>query len=238
MGQSDLEDRVAERTAELETAKRELEAFSYSVAHELRAPLRLIDAHASMLIEHHDERSSHLEGIRRGVSQMSALIDGLLALSLASHAQTRFECTPLGDLAQLAIDRVAGETRDRLIHWNLGPLPSVMCNPGLMQQVFANLIDNAVKYTRPRTRARIGIGAAVADGQTCIFVRDNGVGFDMRYAGKLFSVFERLHRQDGFEGTGIGLATVRRIIERHGGRIWAHSEVGIGSEFRFTFAGL
>jgi light-regulated signal transduction histidine kinase (bacteriophytochrome) len=235
---STLEDWAAKRTAELESANRELEAFSYTVAHELRAPLRLIDAHAHMLSEHHGGPSDHLEGIQRGVSQMSALIDGLLALSSASHGQIRFEQTALGDLAQQEINRIAGQTRDRLIQWHVGPLPSVMCYPGLMQQVFANLIDNALKFTRPRARTRIAIGAAIEDGQTCIFVRDNGVGFDMRDAGKLFSVFACLHRQDGFEGTGIGLATVRRIIERHEGRIWAHSTVGAGTEFRFTFHGL
>ena len=238
-----LEEQVARRTAELEIANRELEAFSYSVAHDLRAPLRLIYAHVQMLREYRGPTDAcepliHLEQIQRSASEMTALINGLLALSRVSHVQMRRERTALGDLTQRAIDRVAGEVRERIIEWRLDPLPSVTCDPDLIQQVFANLIDNAVKYTRPRARANIEIGVARADGQTHVFVRGNGVGFDMRHARKLFGVFERLHRQDEFEGTGIGLATVSRIIERHGGRIWAQSEVGLGTEFRFTLAGL
>lgn len=239
----DLEARVAARTAELEIANRELEAFSYSVAHDLRAPLRLIHAHVQMLLEYSGppdarEPRIHLEQIQRGAKDMSALIDGLLALSRVSHVEMRREPTDLGSIARHAIERFAQETRERSIEWHLGPLPVVSCDPELMQQAFFNLLDNAVKYTRPRPRARIEVGCTVRDGQRCIFVRDNGVGFDMRYVGKLFGVFQRLHRQDQFEGTGIGLATVSRIVERHGGRIWAESTIGKGSEFCFTLAGL
>jgi signal transduction histidine kinase/CheY-like chemotaxis protein len=239
----DLEQRVAERTAELEIANRELEAFSYSVAHDLRAPLRLIHAHVQMLKEYRGppgarEPFIHLEQIQRGAHDMSALIDGLLALSRVSHVEMRRERVALTDLARQAIERVGEDTRERAIEWHLGPLPELVCDPELMQQVFANLIDNAVKYSRPRNSAIIAIGSETApNGETQIFVRDNGVGFDMRYARKLFGVFQRLHRQDEFEGTGIGLATVRRIIERHGGRIWADSAVGRGTEFRFTLGG-
>jgi signal transduction histidine kinase/CheY-like chemotaxis protein len=235
----DLEQRVADRTAELEVANRELEAFSYSVAHDLRAPLRLIHAHVQMLREYRGppgarEPLIHLDQIQRGARDMSALIDGLLALSRVSHVEMRREETSLGDLVKQTIDRLGPETRDRIIEWRIAPLPTVMADPELMRQVFANLIGNAVKYTRPRPQALIEVGTGSDDDEAYIFVRDNGVGFDMRYARKLFGVFQRLHRQDEFEGTGIGLATVNRIVERHGGRIWAQSAVGKGAEFRFT----
>lgn len=239
----DLEQRVADRTAELEIANRELEAFSYSVAHDLRAPLRLIHAHVQMLREYRGppearEPQIHLDQIQRGAKDMSALIDGLLALSRVSHVEMRQEPTSLSELVRQTIDRLGQETRDRVIDWQIARLPTVKTDPELMRQVFANLIGNAVKYTRPRPRAVIEVGLGSENNEGYIFVRDNGVGFDMRYARKLFGVFQRLHRQDEFEGTGIGLATVSRIVERHGGRIWAESSVGKGTEFRFTLAGL
>jgi signal transduction histidine kinase/CheY-like chemotaxis protein len=242
----DLEQRVAERTAALEVANRELEAFSYSVAHDLRAPLRLIHAHVQMLRDYRGSPTArepliHLDQIQRGAREMSALIDGLLALSRISHMEMRREMTSLDELVKRAVNQVRQETGgDRVVEWRLASLPSVACDPDLMLQVFANLIDNAVKYSRPRPHAviEIGVGVGVADGEKYVFVRDNGVGFDMRYARKLFGVFQRLHRQDEFEGTGIGLATVSRIIERHNGRIWAESRLGQGAEFRFTLSGL
>jgi signal transduction histidine kinase/CheY-like chemotaxis protein len=239
----DLEQRVAERTAELEVANRELEAFSYSVAHDLRAPLRLIHAHVQMLRDYRGsptarEPAIHLDQIQRGAREMSALIDGLLALSRISHMEMRREVTSLDELVKRAVNQVRQESSDRVVEWRLASLPSLACDPDLMLQVFANLIDNAVKYSRPRSHAVIEVGVGTADGAKYVFVRDNGVGFDMRYARKLFGVFQRLHRHDEFEGTGIGLATVNRIIERHGGRIWAESRLGQGAEFRFTLAGL
>ncbi|HKU15045.1 MAG TPA: response regulator [Steroidobacteraceae bacterium] len=239
----DLERRVAERTAELEIANRELEAFSYSVAHDLRAPLRLIHAHVQMLRDYRGSPTArepliHLDQIQRGAREMSALIDGLLALSRISHMEMRHEITALDDLVKRAVSQVGQETGERVIEWRIASLPAAACDADLMLQVFANLIDNAVKYSRPRPQAVIEIGLGSADGEKYIFVRDNGVGFDMRYARKLFGVFQRLHRHDEFEGTGIGLATVSRIIERHGGRIWADSRLGQGAEFRFTIAGL
>ncbi len=249
----DLERRVAERTAELEIANRELEAFSYSVAHDLRAPLRLIHAHVQMLREHRGppgsrEPAIHMEQIQRGARDMSALIDGLLALSRVSHVEMRRERCELDALVRRAIDRLSQETPAREIEWRIAQLPAASCDPELMQQVFANLIGNAVKYSRPRARPLIEVGTGVAAdneggsgvraGTHFIYVRDNGVGFDMRYARKLFGVFQRLHRQDEFEGTGIGLATVSRIVERHGGSIWAEASPGRGAEFRFTLAGL
>jgi signal transduction histidine kinase/CheY-like chemotaxis protein len=240
----DLERRVAERTAELEVANRELEAFSYSVAHDLRAPLRLIHAHVQMLRDYRGSPTArepliHLDQIQRGAREMSALIDGLLALSRISHMEMRREVTSLDELVKRAVNQVRQESGgERVVEWRLASLPSVACDPDLMLQVFANLIDNAVKYSRPRAHAVIEIGIGTADGEKYVFVRDNGVGFDMRYSRKLFGVFQRLHRHDEFEGTGIGLATVSRIIERHGGRIWAESRLGQGAEFRFTLAGL
>jgi signal transduction histidine kinase/FixJ family two-component response regulator len=249
----DLERRVAERTAELEIANRELEAFSYSVAHDLRAPLRLIHAHVQMLREHKGppgarEPGIHMEQIQRGAREMSALIDGLLALSRVSHVEMRREPVVLDELVKHAVDRLSQETPGRDIDWRLNPLPAVSCDPELMQQVFANLIGNAVKYSRPRARPVIEIGTGLVSdgdhgttarrGERYIYVRDNGVGFDMRYARKLFGVFQRLHRQDEFEGTGIGLATVSRIVERHGGTIWAEASPGRGAEFRFTLRGM
>jgi len=239
----DLERRVAERTAELEVANRELEAFSYSVAHDLRAPLRLIHAHVQMLRDYRGSPTArepliHLDQITRGAREMSALIDGLLALSRISHMEMRREVTSLDELVKRAVNQVRQESGERVVEWRLASLPSIASDPDLMLQVFANLIDNAVKYSRPRPHAVIEIGVGVADGEKYVFVRDNGVGFDMRYARKLFGVFQRLHRHDEFEGTGIGLATVSRIIERHGGRIWAESRLNQGAEFRFTLAGL
>jgi signal transduction histidine kinase/CheY-like chemotaxis protein len=249
----DLEKRVAERTAELEIANRELEAFSYSVAHDLRAPLRLIHAHVQMLREHKGppgarEPTIHMEQIQRGAKEMSALIDGLLALSRVSHVEMRREPCSLDSMVKHAVDRASQEAQGREIEWRLNPMPAVSCDPELMQQVFANLIGNAVKYSRPRAKPIIEIGTGVVSegdsgttatpGERYIYVRDNGVGFDMRYARKLFGVFQRLHRQDEFEGTGIGLATVSRIVERHGGTIWAEASPGRGAEFRFTLRGM
>jgi light-regulated signal transduction histidine kinase (bacteriophytochrome) len=238
----DLERRVAERTAELQIANRELEAFSYSVAHDLRSPLRLIDAHVQMLRDEEELVSpnavSHMDHIRRGASQMSALIDGLLALSRVSHVEMKHETVSLNQLIEQALGHLEQEMNMRAIDWQIATLPSVRCDPALIRQVFVNLIGNSLKYTRLRRGARIEIGQAVENGANCVFVRDNGVGFDMRYANKLFGVFQRLHHPSEFEGTGIGLATVSRIIERHGGRIWADSTLGQGATFRFTLAGL
>jgi signal transduction histidine kinase len=194
------------------------------------------------------EPTIHMEQIQRGAKEMSALIDGLLALSRVSHVEMRREPCSLDTLVKHAVDRASQDAQGRDIEWRLNPLPAASCDPELMQQVFANLIGNAVKYSRPRARPVIEIGTGVvgegdsgttaAPGERYIYVRDNGVGFDMRYARKLFGVFQRLHRQDEFEGTGIGLATVSRIVERHGGTIWAEASPGRGAEFRFTLRGM
>lgn len=238
----ELEGRVKQRTGELERANRELEAFSYSVAHDLRAPLRLIDAQAQMLASGGMGKLQRpvvvqLEQIRRGAEHMSALIDGLLALSRVRHVDMNPAPVPLDSIVSRAIEILEAQTAGRQIEWHLGPLPQVVCDDELMLQVFVNLISNAIKYSRPKPNAIIEIGFE-AGATAHIYVRDNGVGFDMRYASKLFGLFQRLHRQDEFEGTGIGLATVSRIIERHGGKIWADSVPGEGAVFRFTVPGL
>jgi signal transduction histidine kinase/CheY-like chemotaxis protein len=237
----DLEQRVAQRTMELEIANRELEAFSYSVAHDLRAPLRLIDAHVQMLRDEQELKTpsavGHLDHIRRGAAQMSALIDGLLALSRVSHIEMRQEVVSLNALLEQALAHLEQELYMRSIDWRIGSLGNARCDPALMTQVFVNLVGNSIKYTRYTRGARIEIDLERSF-EPHVYVRDNGVGFDMRYANKLFGVFQRLHGPGEFEGTGIGLATVSRIIERHDGRIWAEAQVGGGATFRFTFPGL
>jgi chemotaxis family two-component system sensor kinase Cph1 len=169
---------------------------------------------------------------------MSCLIDGLLALSRVSHVEMKREQVSLRELAERAIEQLQPEAGGRSIDWRIGALPTVECDSSLMQQALVNLLGNASKYSRTRPQSIVEIGMEEDASGTCIFVRDNGVGFDMRYASKLFGVFQRLHRQDEFEGTGIGLATVSRIVERHGGRIWAESAPDRGAVFRFTLQGL
>ncbi|MGH8176132.1 MAG: sensor histidine kinase [Steroidobacter sp.] len=240
---ADLERRLAQRTAELATAQRQLDAFSYSVAHDLRAPLRLIHAHIQMLREYEGppdarEPQIHLDQIQRGAKQMSTLIDGILALARLSQVELKREPTSLGALVDQALNQLGPDASGREIDWRIGALPTTTCDPGLMLQVFVNLIGNAMKYSRGRSHIRIEIGTDAEGGENHIFIRDNGVGFDMRYAGKLFGAFQRLHRQDEFEGAGVGLAIAHRIIERHGGRIWADAAVGEGAVFRFTLAGM
>jgi signal transduction histidine kinase/DNA-binding NarL/FixJ family response regulator len=237
-----LEQRVRERTAELERANRELETFSYSVAHDLRAPLRLIDAQVQMLASGVTGKLPRpvivqLEQIQRGAEHMSALIDGLLTLSRVRHLDMKRAPVPLDTLVAKAVEMLTGEAGDRKIEWRIGSLPSVSCDEEMMLQVFLNLLDNAIKYTRPKSSGVIAVGYE-AGSTPNIFVRDNGVGFDMHYVSKLFGLFQRLHRKDEFEGTGIGLATVSRIIERHGGRVWADSTLGEGAVFRFTIGGM
>lgn len=238
----ELEKRVGERTAELERANRELETFSYSVAHDLRSPLRSIDAQVQMLISGGMGKLQRpvlvqLEQIRRGAQHMSALIDGLLALSRVRHVEMHRKPVALNALVTRAIDMLSVEAGERAIEWQVHALPTVECDEGLMLQAILNMLGNAVKYTRPRSRAVIEIGYERGE-KPNVYIRDNGVGFDMQYASKLFGLFQRLHRQDEFEGTGIGLATVSRIIERHKGRIWADSTVGEGAVFRFCLPGM
>jgi PAS domain S-box-containing protein len=242
---SELERRVEARTAELSATNRELEAFTYSVAHDLRAPLRHIDAFSKILREEYaaqlpPEAQRYLDNIRHGSQRMNLLVDDLL--NLARVGRQELKCLPVS-LSRLVKDVVGDfreETEGRRIEWRLQPLPTVECDPGLMKLAFANLLSNAVKYTRPRPLAIIEVGTLESNsaaGFITIYVRDNGVGFDMKYADKLFGVFQRLHRNDEFEGTGVGLATVERIIRKHGGCVWAEGAVDKGAVFHFSLAG-
>jgi len=240
---AELEQRVSERTAELTVANKELESFTYSVAHDLRAPLRHIDAFSNLLHEDFkaelpQEAQHYLENIRRSAGKMSLLVDDLLNLARVGRQELRRQPTPLGRLVDEVVADLGQETAGRKMEWHIEPLPAVECDPGLMKLVFANLLSNAVKYTRPRPVGVIEVGCLKMNGDTAVFVRDNGVGFNMKYADKLFGVFQRFHRSDEFEGTGVGLATVDRIVRKHGGHIWAEAAVDKGATFYFTVAGL
>ena len=169
---------------------------------------------------------------------MSLLVDDLLNLSRVGRQELRRQPTPLGRLVDEVLADLKLETTGRKLEWHIEPLPAIECDPGLMKQVFANLLSNAVKYTRPRPVAVIEVGCRRMNGDTAVFVRDNGVGFNMKYADKLFGVFQRFHRAEEFEGTGVGLATVDRIVRKHGGHIWAEAAVDKGATFYFTVAGL
>jgi PAS domain S-box-containing protein len=240
---AELEQRVEERTAELTAANQELESFTYSVAHDLRAPLRHIDAFSKILEEDcaavlPRSAAHYLQNIRRSAGKMSLLVDDLLNLARIGRQELRRQPTPLGGLVHEVLADLKEETAGRALEWRIQPLPAIECDPGLMKQVFANLLSNAVKYTRPRPVAVIEVGYRRKNGDTAVFVRDNGVGFNMKYADKLFGVFQRFHRADEFEGTGVGLATVDRIVRKHGGHIWAEAAVDQGATFYFTVAGL
>jgi PAS domain S-box-containing protein len=237
---AELEHRVLARTADLEAANRELESFSYSVSHDLRAPLRHVQGYVEMLAaattgQLSDKGRRYLKTIADATVEMGDLIDALLAFSRIGRVQLSEGRVRLGDLVDDSVRGLEMATRGRSIVWKIGQLPDAVGDPSLLKQVFANLIGNAVKYTGQRDPAEIEVGSAgEEDGRAILFVRDNGAGFDMQYAHKLFGVFQRLHRADEFEGTGIGLATVRRIVGRHGGRTWAEGRADEGAAFFFT----
>ena len=237
----ELEARVARRTKELREMNQELESFNYSVSHDLRAPLRHLDGFSRILEEEFAAELSanakhYLRRIRLAATQMSALVDDLLQLARFGRQAVKHEYIALNRLVEETIAACLQEEAAREIVWDVGTLPEVEADPGLVRQVFANLIANALKFTRKKKRAVIEIGARVEGGEATFFVKDNGAGFDPRYSDKLFGVFQRLHRQDEFEGTGIGLAIVARIIHKHGGRIWAESTPEQGATFYFTLA--
>jgi PAS domain S-box-containing protein len=237
---SNLTDLTARNLA---TVNEELEAFSYSVSHDLRAPLRHIDGFADLLQRHArpmlDEKGCrYLQTISESAKQMGVLIDDLLAFSHVGRAELRMATVDLNQTVKGALADVRHDIQGRHITWTIGALPTVYGDPAMLRQVLVNLIGNAVKYTRTCEETRIEIGYTDEfPGETVIFVRDNGVGFDMQYVDKLFGVFQRLHSVQEFDGTGIGLANVRRIIQRHGGRTWAEGIVGEGATFYFSFAG-
>jgi signal transduction histidine kinase len=235
----ELEERVAERTADLVAVNQDLESFTYSVSHDLRAPLRHIHGYTQLLEEEFGPQlpkgaREFAEKIRRSSRNMGQLVDDLLNLSRVGKKVISRQPVELNKLVDEAVIEIKPEAEDREIAWEIQELPPAECDPRFIKQVFLNLLANAVKYTRPREHARIEVGQMKVDGETAIYVRDNGVGFDMKYSGKLFMAFQRLHRAEEFEGTGVGLATVARIIRKHGGRIWAEAAVNQGATFFFT----
>lgn len=234
-----LEQQVQERTAQLNTANADLEAFSYSVSHDLRAPLRHIGAFSQILSEDYGskmepEAQQHLSRIQTAVKNMNRLIDDLLNLAKIGRKELVRTNTDLNSLLNEVLSDLRPDWGGRHIEWHIGDLSPMECDPGLLKQVFTNLLSNAIKYSRRREIAAIEVGQIQQGGTPVIFVRDNGAGFDERYADKLFGVFQRLHRAEDFEGTGVGLSTVRRIVRKHGGEIWAKSEVGKGATFFFA----
>jgi light-regulated signal transduction histidine kinase (bacteriophytochrome) len=232
--------RMQEKSRELTAANQELDAFSYTVSHDLRAPLRHVQGYIELLErdaagEISDKASRYLDIISNSAETMDRLIDDLLAFSKTGRGDLRETSVDMRVLIDTCIAELEPQTSGRAIDWAIAPLPLVRGDPGLLRQVWANLLGNAVKYSRGRARARIEVGTLGEEGARCVFfVRDNGAGFDMAHAGRLFGVFQRLHAAGEFEGTGVGLATVQRIVVRHGGRAWAESVPGQGSTFYFT----
>jgi light-regulated signal transduction histidine kinase (bacteriophytochrome) len=236
---AELEQRVVERTTQLEAANQELEAFCYSVSHDLRAPLRHIDGYVDLMVSRcradlSDKGLHYLETIAASARQMGVLIDDLLQFSRTGRAEMLLKNISMNQAFQEALTPLKVHLAGRAIEWVIGDLPSVCGDYALLRQVWANLLDNAVKYTRTRGVARIEVSASEENGKVVFIVADNGVGFDMQYAGKLFGVFQRLHALEEFEGAGIGLAIVHRIITRHGGTVWAEAELNRGARFYFT----
>ncbi|MGQ0655778.1 MAG: sensor histidine kinase, partial [Betaproteobacteria bacterium] len=235
----ELELRVRRRTAELEAANRELEAFSYSVSHDLRAPLRHIDGFGNLLAEDQGSRLSEsgarfLAVMRESAGQMGRLIDDLLAFSRMGRAELHYQRFDMAALAAEVVAALAGEIGGRKVQWDIAPLPEVRGDRAMLRQVWANLLGNAVKYTRRREIARISVGYERRGGEHRFSVADNGAGFNEKYAQKLFGVFQRLHGAEEFEGTGVGLASVQRIVTRHRGTVRASGKVGEGAIFSFT----
>jgi light-regulated signal transduction histidine kinase (bacteriophytochrome) len=236
----ELEQRVDNRTARLVAANQELERLSYSVSHDLRAPLRHVDGFAALLRERTagslDEQSRHcLDAISGAARRMDTLVDALLSFLRVRRGKIVRASVDLGGLIREVVGELGPEAEGRTVDWKIGHFPTVEADRALLRVVLGNLLSNALKFTRPRETAEIEAGWKPGEqGETVIFVRDNGVGFDPAYADKLFGVFQRLHRAEEFEGTGIGLAIVRRILARHGGRTWAEGAVDRGATFFFS----
>lgn len=236
---ADLERRVQERTADLAAANQELEAFGYSVSHDLRAPLRHVTGFVELLQKHAgpalDEKGQrYIKTIQEASSRMGNLIDDLLTLSRIGRASIKRTEIDLRKLVHEVVEQLSHQTLGRRIEWKIADLPTVRGDGTLLHDVITNLLGNALKYSRMRDPAVIEIGYRIENGEFICFCRDNGIGFDMQFVDKLFGVFQRLHRAEEFEGTGIGLASVRRIIQRHGGRTWAEGAIGEGATFYFT----
>jgi two-component system sensor kinase len=223
----------------LKEANKELEAFSYSVSHDLRAPLRAIDGFSRILLEEYtdkldDDGKRVLDVIRNNSQNMGRLIDDLLAFSRLSRKQLEASGVDMHSLASEVFTQLEPGLGDQKIQFNLSPLPPVEGDPALIRQVFVNLISNAAKYSRPRPQSIIDVNGYYENGDCVYYVKDNGVGFDMTYAKKLFGVFQRLHSVEEFEGTGVGLAIVQRIVHRHGGQVWARAKLNEGATFFFS----
>ncbi len=236
---SELEQRIEERTCKLEEANKELEAFSYSVSHDLRAPLRAIDGFSRILLEDYAEKLDEngkrvLDVIRSNTKNMGRLIDDLLAFSRLSRKPIEASAINMSELANDVFQQLKSGLANQKIQFNLRPLPGATGDPALVRQVLVNLLSNAAKYSRPRAKTVIDVNGRCENGDCIYCVKDNGVGFDMTYAQKLFGVFQRLHTVDEFEGTGVGLAIVQRIVHRHGGRVWAEGKVDRGATFYFS----
>jgi signal transduction histidine kinase/ActR/RegA family two-component response regulator len=235
----DLEEQVAQRTRELEAANRELESFSYSVSHDLRGPLRAIDGFSAIVLRDHAaalpaEGQRYLGLVREGAQQMAQLIDDLLSFARTTRQPIEKRTVAVKELVNECLKDYRAEIAERKAEVEVRDLPDCRADPALLKQVLVNLLGNAVKYTRKQPRAKIEVGCRPDNGEEAIYVKDNGVGFDMKHADKLFGVFQRLHHKEEFEGTGVGLAIVQRVVHRHGGRVWAEAEPGKGATFYFT----
>ena len=230
---------LEQRNEDLTAANSDLEAFSHSVSHDLRMPLRHIQAYVSMIEESalsklNADEQRRLKGVREAAQRMSQLIDDLLAFSRIGRTAMRRAPVDLNSLVKAVITELQPEIRNRKVDWTLQQLPYTSGDRSLLYQVFLNLLANAVKYTRTRAEARIQVFAVEQDDEIIVGIKDNGVGFDAAYSDKLFGVFQRLHSATDFEGTGVGLANVRRIVQRHGGRTWAESVLNEGATFYFS----
>jgi PAS domain S-box-containing protein len=237
----ELEERVADRTAQLQAANKELEAFSYSVSHDLRAPLRHIDGFSQALLEDYTDQldeagKSYLREVRGASQEMAQLIDDMLQLARVTRGEMRREPVNLSDIARGVVTELKRREPDRTVNVNIEEGLAANGDKRLLRIILSNLLGNAWKFTSKEAEPRIAFGHQQKNGESSYFVRDNGAGFDMSYVGKLFGAFQRLHTAGEFEGTGIGLATVQRIVHRHGGRVWAEGAVDEGATFYFTLS--